>query len=219
MALIRNLPLFPLGLVLYPRERLPLHIFEPRYKEMIAFCEEGNHPFGIVFFDEGKMARMGCTARITRILDRYEDGRLDLLVTGEARFLVETISEDLDYLTADVELVPEPAESPPQEEIERVITQHMRLLELAGRTVRPSLYENEPSLSYVIAPNAGLTPQQQQNVLEMRSESQRIDFLISHLETLIPHVEKMEDLRQKIQSNGHFKDFPPEEPDSQNDSL
>lgn len=210
MAFIRKLPLFPLGLVLYPRERLPLHIFEPRYKEMIAFCQENNRPFGIVFFDEGKMARMGCTARITRILDRYEDGRLDLLVTGEVRFLVEAISEELSYLTADVELVHEPEEAPPQEEIERVITQHMRLLELAGRTVRPSLYENEPSLSYVIAPNAGLTPQQQQDVLEMRSEHQRINFLISHLETLIPRVEKMEDLRQKIQSNGHFKDFPPE---------
>ena len=210
MALIRKLPLFPLGLVLYPRERLPLHIFEPRYKEMIAFCEAGNTPFGIVFSDDGKLAQMGCTARITRIVDRYVDGRLDLLVTGESRFLVEDISEDESYLTADVELVAEPAEAPPQEEIERVITQHMRLLELAGRTVRPSLYENEPSLSYVIAPTAGLTPPQQQSVLEMHSEQQRIDFLISHLETLIPRVEKMEDLRQKIQSNGHFKDFPPE---------
>ena len=219
MAFIYKLPLFPLGLVLYPRERLPLHIFEPRYKEMIAFCEEGNHPFGIIFFDEGKMARMGCTARITRILDRYEDGRLDLLVTGETRFLVEAISEDLSYLTADVQLVPEPAESPPHEEIERVITQHMRLLELAGRTVRPSLYENEPSLSYVIAPNAGLTPQQQQSVLEMPNEHQRIDFLISHLETLIPRVEKMEDLRQKIQSNGHFKDFPPEGEGDESEDL
>jgi ATP-dependent Lon protease len=210
MPLVQKLPLFPLGLVLYPKERLPLHIFEPRYKDLIAYCEAEDSPFGIIFFDEGKMARMGCTARITRILDRYEDGRLDLLVTGEERFTVETLFDEESYYTADVTLVKEPTEQPQQELLERVITQHMRLLELAGRTVRPSLYQDEEILSYVIAPNAGLTPQQQQDVLEMPTENQRIDFLISHLETLIPRVEQMEDLRLKIQSNGHFKDFPPE---------
>jgi ATP-dependent Lon protease len=209
MATLRRLPIFPLGLVLYPAERLPLHIFEPRYKTMIERCLATNSPFGIVFFDEGKMAPVGCTARITHILERYEDGRMDLLVGGEARFEVIEVYDDEPYLMADVRLIEEPDEPPEQDVQERVITQHMRLLELAGRTVRPSLYENQSLLSYVIAPNAGLTMQQKQEVLEMLSENQRIDYLILHLESLIPKVERMDSLRRKIQSNGHFKDFPP----------
>lgn len=211
MARITKMPLFPLGLVLYPNERLPLHIFEPRYKQMTEWCLATNNPFGIVFFDEGKLAEVGCTARIASILERYPDGRLDLLVNGEQRFNVAQLFNDRAYLTADVELIDEPGEAPKRELQERVITQHMRLLELAGRTVRPSLYENEPALSYVIAPNAGLTPQQKQEVLELLTENQRIDYLILHLETLIPRVEQMEELRRKVQSNGHFRDFPPEE--------
>ncbi len=211
MARITKMPLFPLGLVLYPNERLPLHIFEPRYKQMTEWCLATNNPFGIVFFDEGKLAEVGCTARIASILERYPDGRMDLLVNGEQRFNVAQLFNDRAYLTADVELIDEPGEAPKRELQERVITQHMRLLELAGRTVRPSLYENEPALSYVIAPNAGLTPQQKQEVLELLTENQRIDYLILHLETLIPRVEQMEELRRKVQSNGHFRDFPPEE--------
>ena len=210
MAIIQRLPIFPLGLVLYPAERLPLHIFEPRYKQMTEQCLASGSPFGIIFFDEGKMAHVGCTARITHVLERYEDGRMDLLVGGETRFEMLDVYEDEPYMTADVRVIEEPKDPPKHDSQERLITQHMRLLELAGRTVRPSLYENQSLLSYIIAPNAGLTPQQKQEILEMATENQRIDYLILHFETLIPKVERMDDLRRKIQSNGHFKDFPPE---------
>ncbi len=210
MATIQRLPIFPLGLVLYPAERLPLHIFEDRYKKMTERCLANSSPFGIVFFDEGTLAHVGCTARISHILERYDDGRLDLLVGGETRFEVLEVFDDEPYMTADVRLMEEPGGLPQHDSQERLITQHMRLLELAGRTVRPSLYENQSLLSYIIAPNAGLTPQQKQEILEMNTESERIDYLIMHLESLIPRVERMDDLRRKIQSNGHFKDFPPE---------
>ena len=211
MSKIDRMPLFPLGIVLFPAERMPLHIFEPRYKEMTTRCLESESPFGIVFFDEGKMAQVGCTARIAHVLEQYEDGRMDLLIGGEQRFQVIDVFEEEAYLTADVEMMDEPEEPLQREMQERVITQHMRLLELAGRTVRPSLYEDQENLSFVISPNAGLSPQQKQEVLELLTENQRIDYLIRHLEGLIPEVERMEDFRRKIQSNGHFRDFPPED--------
>ena len=211
MATLKRLPLFPLGLVLYPTERVPLHIFEPRYRKMTEVCLATDRPFGIVFFDEGAMAQVGCTARIAHVLQRFEDGRMDLLIGGETRFEVIDVYDDEPYLTADVKTIDEPDEPPGQDNQERVITQHMRLLELAGRRVRPSLYENQSLLSYLIAPNAGLTPQQKQKILELLSESQRISYLILHFETLIPKVERMDELRRKIQSNGHFRDFPPED--------
>jgi ATP-dependent Lon protease len=211
MSKLEQLPLFPLGIVLYPRERMPLHIFEPRYKEMTERCLAAGSPFGIVLFDEGKIAEIGCTARIANVLERYEDGRMDLLIGVEERFHVLDIYNDETYLTADVEVIEEPDEPLKRELKERMITQHMRLLELAGRTIRPNLYENQDNLSYIIAPNAGLTPQQKQEVLELLTENQRIDYLVGHLESLIPKVEKMENLRHQVQSNGHFKDFPPED--------
>ncbi|MDX1546020.1 MAG: LON peptidase substrate-binding domain-containing protein [Rhodothermales bacterium] len=210
MTRLDRLPLFPLGLVLYPRERLPLHIFEERYKDLIGGCLRTKQPFGLVFSDEGKLARVGCTALVTDVMETYPDGRMDVLVRGQQRFKVLRVYNDLAYLTADVTVIEEPEEALNRDKQERVITQHMRLLELAGRTVRPSLYQNEVGLSYVIAPNAGLSSEQKQEVLELPTENERIDYLIGHLESLIPQVEKMEDLRRRIQSNGHFRDFPPE---------
>ena len=211
MPILRSLPLFPLGLVLYPNERLPLHIFEPRYREMVAHCEEEEAPFGIVLFDEGSMAEVGCTARIDRTLNRYEDGRLDILVRGEERFRVLSVYDERAYITADVEPISEPAQRPARALRERAITQHMKLLELAGRTVRPSLYQGVREVSYILAHNAGLSPEQKQAVLELVTENERIAYLIEHFETLIPRVEQIEEVRRKIQSNGHMKDFPPKE--------
>jgi ATP-dependent Lon protease len=86
----------------------------------------------------------------------------------------------------------------------------MKLLELAGRTVRPTLYENVAQLSFVLAQNAGLDTSQKQKVLELSGENERIRYLIQHFESLIPRVEQQEDVRRRIRSNGHFKDFPPE---------
>ena len=201
---IERLPLFPLEVVLYPGEQLPLHIFEPRYRALVTRCLEEERPFGIVLAEAGKLAQVGSLARITRVLARYSDGRMDILVTGEDRFRILQLYADEPYLTADVERIVEPWEVPERSLRERLITQHMRLLELVGRTVRPSLYENVRYLSYVIAPNAGLTVQQQQEVLELLTENERVAYLVAHLERLLPQVEQMEAVRRRVQSNGHF---------------
>ena len=118
----QRIPLFPLGLVLYPNERLPLHIFEPRYKEMTQLCLDSDSPFGIVFFDDGKMSEVGCTARINTILERYEDGRMDLVVDGETRFQVVHVFEDQAYLTAEIAFIEEAEEGPLPGLQQRVIT-------------------------------------------------------------------------------------------------
>ncbi len=212
MATFESLPLFPLGLVLYPDEQLPLHIFEERYKDLTAYCLEHDVPFGIVRFDSGRLAEVGTTARIERVANRYDDGRLDIIVRGEERFRLDTVHERKSYMTADVDLfddeVPVEAEADLRE---RVITQHMKLLELAGRTVRPDLYVDVDRLSFVLAQNAGLSGDQKQELLEIDREAERIEYLIEHFESLIPRIEQKEDFRRKIRSNGHFKDFPPEE--------
>lgn len=211
MASIDSLPLFPLNLVLYPGERLPLHIFEDRYKELTTYCLDHDVPFGVIRTDGETMADVGTTARIQEVGTRYEDGRMDIVVEGEERFRLLELHEQKSYYTADVELLEDPEENVDLSLKERVITQHMKLLELAGRTVRPDLYENVSTLSYVLAQNAALEEEQKQELLELSSENERIRYLVRHFETLIPRVELEEDVQRRIRSNGHFKDFPPEE--------
>ena len=107
-----QLPLFPLNVVLCPQEPLALHIFEPRYREMVSYCLETKEPFGIVLQEEAEMAVVGCTARIDRVLNRYEDVRLDILVVGEYRFRLQQVYQERAYLTADVEALRDPVERP-----------------------------------------------------------------------------------------------------------
>jgi len=212
MDSIDSLPLFPLSLVLYPGEQLSLHIFEERYKALSAYCLEHDVPFGILRAGDDEWADVGTTARIDRVVKRYEDGRSDIAVRGEERFRVDTVREDqAPYYTADVTLIEDEGTDVNLDLKERVITQHMKLLELAGRTVRPDLYKNVDRLSFVLAQNASLDDEQKQELLTYRTENERIRYLIHHFESIIPRIEQQEGVQRRIRSNGHFKDFPPEE--------
>ena len=155
--------------------------------------------------------RVGTTARIDQVVKRYDDGRMDILVHGEERFRLGEVHTEASYYTADVTLMEDEASTVDLDLKERVITQHMKLLELAGRTVRPDLYEDVEQLSFVLAQNGALDGDQKQEVLECRTEKERIRYLIQHFETIIPRIEKQEGVQRRIRSNGHFKDFPPEE--------
>ncbi len=197
------LPLFPLGVVLYPGETMPLHIFEERYREMIRYCLETETPFGIVLAQDEDLARVGTTARIDRVLQRYDDGRLDIIAVGEERFQIDDIRQERLYLTARVT----PYE--PMEGIadagarERVIALHLKLLELAGENIRPVIYEGPKRISFVVAQNAGLDVEHKQEVLELPTEGERLDYLAAHLEQLIPEVRKARERNRRIRSNGH----------------
>lgn len=200
-----DLPIFPLALVLYPGEVLPLHIFEYRYRELIRYCLETGDPFGVVMVEEDRMATVGCTARVDRVLRRYDDGRMDIVVRGEERFRVQEVRQERPYLTANVESY-EGIDNLPQPEVrERIITLHMKLVELSGDALRPSQYEGSKHVSYVVAQNAGLDLARKQQLLEIRSEQQRLDFLGEHLEQMIPEVERARNRARRIRSNGHFK--------------
>jgi len=208
MSLVDRLPLFPLERVLYPDERLPLHIFEPRYKLMIRKCIETSTHFGIVMMKSDDMKRVGCTAAVDRLLNEYDDGRMDILAVGRRRFRVLELFDDQPYLSADVEFLEDREDAMPSDLKERAITQHMKLLELAGKTMRPSIYQGTPKVSFVLARNAGLSIDQKQQLLENLSENERISYLVDYFEALIPQVENAEEMRRKLRSNGHFPDFP-----------
>ncbi len=200
------LPLFPLGLVLFPGEAVPLHIFEDRYRDLVRHCLETDDPFGIVLADGDEMAHVGCAARVERVLRHHEDGRMDIVAVGEERFEIEEVTQDRSYLTARVNSY-EPIEPLAiGGDRERVITLHMKLLELAGETIRPAIYEGPKRISFVVAQNAGLDNARKQDLLELRTERERLDYLADYLEALIPEIRQARERRRRVQSNGHFKE-------------
>src|SRR5205807_2257775 len=110
------LPLFPLDVVLFPGTPLPLHIFEPRYKEMIGECRANQAPFGVVRALEEGIAEIGCTAEVISVVKEYPDGRLDLVAQGRDRFEILAINRERSFLQAEVLLIPdEPAASSPED--------------------------------------------------------------------------------------------------------
>ena len=203
-----RLPLFPLGLVLLPGEPVPLHIFEPRYKEMVEVCLDADRPFGIVYASESEIAEVGCTARIRRVAARYDDGRLDIVAVGEGRFRIAEVHRDLPYLSAEVEAVEDADPADDAAARQQAIARHMKLLELAGETPRPHRYDRLGPASYVIGRNAGLDLTDKQRLLEMESEAARIRYLSDHLGALLVRLQKARALHKLAQGDGQAEGFP-----------
>lgn len=205
-----RIPLFPLGIVVYPDEPVPLHIFETRYREMVKLCMKEDRPFGIVYATEEEIAEVGCTARVRRVLNKYEDGRLDIVVSGEVRFRIVQVFRNEQYLTAEVATfgIDAKPEVVDKNSRERVITQHIKLLEMAGEEIRTTVYENTPWVSFAVARNAGLEVEQKQELLEMTSEDERVAYLIEHFKNLFARVEQAQEMNRLAQGDGHAEGFP-----------
>ena len=198
------LPLFPLGLVLLPGEPVPLHIFEPRYRELVRVCLDADRPFGIVYASEDGLAAVGCTARIHKVVAKYDDGRLDILAVGEDRFHVGDLLREASYLQCRAEAVRDaaPTETASAAVRQKCIAQHMRLLEIAGEAPRPSLYDSAPEVSFIVGRNAGLELPAKQRLLALRTEAERLAFLTAHFDEILVRLEQARRLAKLAQGDG-----------------
>jgi len=196
------LPLFPLDVVLLPGTPLPLHIFEPRYKEMIGECRTTNAPFGVVRALEDGIAEVGCTAEIATVTREYPDGRLDLIAKGRQRFEVLGINEERSFLRAEVLLIPDEPGVPTPEERAQAIRAHRDILSLAG-AVQDLSDADQATLSFHIAGSLPLDLDFKQKLLAMRSESQRIPALATYLVNILPNLRRAARAREKAGGNGH----------------
>jgi len=196
------LPLFPLDVVLFPGNPLPLHIFEPRYKEMISECRAGSTPFGVVRAQKEGIAEIGCTAEIVTVTKEYEDGRLDLIAQGGERFEVLELNQERSFLRAEVQLMPDDAHPPSKENTDRAISVHKQILDLAG-AVQDLSGADEDALSYHLAGSLPLDLDFKQKLLAMRSEGERIETVASYLETILPNLRRATRAREKSGGNGH----------------
>jgi ATP-dependent Lon protease len=209
------LPLFPLELVLLPGAILPLHIFEPRYRAMIARCLAGNRRFGILLAREAKLAPVGCEAEIVRVLHRYEDGRLDLLAEGGRRLALLEAREHADgYLEGRVAELADETEAPEADAaraLRQLLREYRQLVEEEeARDADPSRFaaperaadSGASGYTFAVAAAVQMGLDERQALLEERSERRREQFLLRHLARLIPQMRAGNENRRIIRGNG-----------------
>ena len=195
------IPLFPLDVVLFPGVPLPLHIFEPRYKEMIGECLADQRMFGVVRAVEQGLAEVGCTAEIVTVVKEYSDGRLDLVTEGRKRFELVRVNEERSFLRGEVLMIDDDPGTPPQADTSRAIQLHSELLALAG--AKQDLSAADPSsLSFYLAGSLPLDLDFKQKLLALRSESERLSLLINYFETIIPNLQRAARARESAGGNG-----------------
>ena len=198
------LPLFPLSLVLLPGMALPLHIFEDRYKEMMADVIAGGGEFGIVLARGEGIVNVGCTATIQNVFRRYEDGRLDLVASGRRRFLIGALDQDRSYLRAEVEYFEDDDSSEAAQDLRiRTLAAFSPLMKASPSEVEPAEISS-PQLSFRLAERME-DLDKRQAVLSMRSETDRLEFLLKTIPEYLIKQERTELARRVAPLNGHAK--------------
>lgn len=196
------LPIFPLDLVLFPGAPLPLHIFEPRYKEMIADCIAQKMAFGVARAKESAVAEVGCTAVILNVAKQYDDGRMDIAAEGVRRFTIADLNHDRDFLQAEVAYFDddEPLQAR-QTDQDTALQLHEQLFETLDQEY--DLDASKPMLSFQLVNVLPVDLDFKQSMLEMKSEQERLETLIEYYRVTIPQVEKTIRTREKASGNGH----------------
>ena len=201
MAAAALIPLFPLEVVILPGQVLSLHIFEERYKAMIADCRAGDLPFGICLVQEGEVRAVGCAVAIQEILHEYPDGRLDLVAVGQRRYRVLDTYDDQPYLSGLVEYFADDDELVDSALAAGAEERFLQLLALLGaETGLPQAWS-----SFHLAQRLDFSLEERQGLLESTSENARLRQLVARLDQLLPALEQRRETRRRSQVNGHPK--------------
>jgi Lon protease-like protein len=205
VPLVRDFPLFPLGLVALPTELIPLHIFEERYKLMIARCLEEPCEFGIVWMADDGLRTIGCACEIEEVLERMEDGRINLVARGTRAFRIEARQEDLPYPAGTVEFL-EDREEPP--DAEAAGTAHAAYAELVRQATDRSPGDDEVGAmtAYEMAATVEFGLDAKQGLLDLRSEPARLKLVARLIRAAIKRLDFVERAQARARSNGkvHF---------------
>jgi Lon protease-like protein len=204
---LTDIPLFPLNVVLMPGTPLPLHIFEERYKQMVDECLESGAEFGMILADESGTRQVGCTAKIVELVQRYDDGRMVILVEGARRFKLNNVMTGEPYYVGDVEyLEDEPAEDDVSALAEECVALLERVIEAAtegsvGIEIEPP-YRN---LAFAIAGRIEFDLEARQEILELSTEKERLAKVKKLLAEAADRLEREKAAREKAETNGHLR--------------
>jgi len=201
-------PVFPLDLVVFPGEIIPLHIFEPRYIDLIRSLDNGEfESFGLVPVINKQMRPVGTSVVLKEIKKRYPKGKMDVEVRAIDRFVIEKYHDKMpghSFPGADIVKLPEPAAVPSavDEEVKSKLSELFQLLNIREKMPVMSL----PFYSFTWAPYIGLPVEQRYELLSTSKEERRRELVIRHIDQILPVLKEAEQVRHKVQSNGHFPD-------------
>jgi Lon protease-like protein len=205
---MEKIPLFPLGLVLLPEMPLQLHIFEERYKLMIAECLSGDKPFGIVQFDGKEIHSVGCMARITEVLHRYEDGRMDIMARGGQRFFIKELIEEKPYTEArvvffDDEDAVAAADAADAMDAVRAMLKELEASGFLPDPIGAAALSDPKAVSFAIAALEGFTHEERQRFVEMTSTMERLRKSVEALARIVERIQLTQKIEKIIGGNGH----------------
>ena len=199
-----SFPLFPLGLVMLPSEIVPLHIFEERYKLMIGECIEEEREFGIVWMSDDELHEVGCAGRITQVLERMPDGRMNILVQGTRPFRLLKRIPDLPYPAGTVEVLDDEEPVAPSEALGAARERYAALVERVTDR-RPDDEELEALDAYGMAATIEFAPGPKQRLLEERSEPRRLELVAEMLDSTLRKLDQSDQAGALAKTNGKLR--------------
>jgi Lon protease-like protein len=210
---VDRFPLFPLGIVLLPSEVVPLHIFEERYKKMIGECLESDTEFGIVWLSDDGLREVGCTARVTQVLAEMDDGRMNILVAGGRAFTLVRRIDDMAYPAGEVVMLDDEVDADDDAEAEAEVAElelaseaHERYADLVEQVTdeRPSADDLEDLDAYGMAATIEFDAGSKQELLELRSERERLAYVRDLFSTTMKRIAQSEEAGELARSNGRI---------------
>lgn len=202
------IPIFPLGIVAYPGEKLNLHIFEPRYKQLISDCYADSKPFGIPAVLKKEIGELGTLMEIKEIVSVYPDGKMDICTKGLEVFRILEVVKHVPNKLFGGAIVNYPENNQRKNAVmTKKVMKLLRELHLLLNVSKDFKKADEELTSYDVAHHIGLSLEQEYELLGLLYETQRLEYLKRHLHKMIPIVTGIENLKEKIQLNGHFQEL------------
>jgi Lon protease-like protein len=201
---VSEIGLFPLNLVLLPGEQAPLHVFEPRYRELIGECLEDDEEFGLVLADEDGVREVGTRAGVIEVLEQFDDGRLNVVIEGRERFRVLELTEGRPFATAEVADIEDDGEEPSEEEVEQCLVAYDRVVKAAEADLE-DLDLDADSIAFQIAARVDFGTEVKQGLLELQSERERVLRLAPMLDQAADAVKRDREIRERASGNGRVE--------------
>jgi Lon protease-like protein len=207
-----TIPLFPLNVILFPDSKIPLFIFEERYKTMINECIENKSVFGVNLIENKKIHTTGCSARITEITQRYENGETRIIVTGEKIYeLMQYKPNNIGYYAGEIIYKPEETNLADEKKIKKAVKYYNELVSEVYKggvkliNLEDSDWKEKKYIAFYIAQKAGLSLLEKQNLLEINDENARLDYVIKYFEDVIPQLKEATRVSNIIKSDGYIQ--------------
>jgi ATP-dependent Lon protease len=205
---VAEIGLFPLELVLLPTERVPLHIFEDRYKELIGECLAEDSEFGLILETEEGLREIGTRTAVLEVIHTFDDGRMNVLVEGHGRFRVARMTEGRSFHTAEVEPIEDEEETPSEDDVAQVMEVFRRLVAVAEAQEIDEPEAGSGTLSFQLAARVDFGHELKQELLELRSERRRLKRLGELLERAVTGLAREAEVRERASGNGKVTPHP-----------